>query len=52
MVPKMRNYYHGSNYFLNKKNKKPKEIKQAEATDDCSDEVFHSADDSSETEGT
>ena len=35
-------------YFLNKKNRKTKEIKQAEATDD---DVFHSADDRSETEG-
>ena len=35
-------------YFLNKKNKRTKEIKQAEATDD---DVFHSADDRSETEG-
>ena len=40
-------------HFLNnKKNKKTKEIKQAEATDDCSDDEFHSADDSTETEGT
>ena len=37
------------NFLNNKKKEKSTNIKQAEVTDDCSDDEFHSADDSSET---